>query len=553
MSNEIRIVVTGENKASPAIKSVGTDSDKAARSVKDLAEKTDQLDESGGHATSSLGALGSGFELIGKTNVQDKLNQVALATDFMSGIGEGATLVMDKFGGTLSKLKNPAEALKGGLGKLKEGFSDAGSTAGKFTTGALAAGAAVAALVVVNGTLNAVLHDKVNISMHDTVAGLQEIASTGKISSDSLAGISGSTKTLKDDLDTLNSGPMQSLENFSHKGFFASDKVFGNDIDNSRKRIKGLDDALTQMVSNGNLEQAQSAFAQIAAEAKKQGVSVDDLAKGFPGYTEAVKNAADGDQTLTGSADDATSALEDQADAVTRVSNSLKASTDPLFAVYDAQDQLTGATDDYNKALKEHGKNSKEAQKANIALDKATINMVSTLGAASSSTGHLTQEQKGLLASAGTSKTRIKQLDDALYAAWKQANKLDGFNVDVTIAQHFKMFGKPYSQAGIDSGNIGGLASGGVKGAASGMSGTGATWVGENGPEILDLPAGSTVRSHGDSMRTMQQGDAGPTTVILKFDPSGAPGLIGELFKSMRLEIAAQGGNVQQVLGVVGK
>jgi hypothetical protein len=62
---------------------------------------------------------------------------------------------------------------------------------------------------------------------------------------------------------------------------------------------------------------------------------------------------------------------------------------------------------------------------------------------------------------------------------------------------------------------LGGNAVGGIKGAASGGNQTGLTWVGEEGPELLDLPVGSRVRTAGDSRRAASQsGGDGGTLVV---------------------------------------
>jgi hypothetical protein len=96
-------------------------------------------------------------------------------------------------------------------------------------------------------------------------------------------------------------------------------------------------------------------------------------------------------------------------------------------------------------------------------------------------------------------------------------------------------------------------ASGGVVGqAATGGARGGLTWVGERGPELVALPPGSAVSSHGDSMRAAT-GGGGQVDVVLHAAPGASRDLVQTLLSLLRYEIRAQGGNVQQVLGVAGR
>lgn len=67
----------------------------ARRSLDSVSESTDNLDTKASGATSALGALSSGFELVGLQGFADGLNSAAMATDFFSGLGEGLTLILE--------------------------------------------------------------------------------------------------------------------------------------------------------------------------------------------------------------------------------------------------------------------------------------------------------------------------------------------------------------------------------------------------------------------------------------------------------------------------
>jgi len=95
-----------------------------------------------------------------------------------------------------------------------------------------------------------------------------------------------------------------------------------------------------------------------------------------------------------------------------------------------------------------------------------------------------------------------------------------------------------------------GFATGGVVGAAAGGGPRGGlTWVGEQGPELVRLPVGSTVTPAGQS-RAMAAaaagGSGGPSTVQLEWTGGNA----GDSFMDwLRNNIRVKGGNVQTVLG----
>lgn len=68
---------------------------KADASMSKLGGAADNLDDKAGKATGALGALSSGFELVGAEKYAGALQGAALATDFMSGAGQALNLIMD--------------------------------------------------------------------------------------------------------------------------------------------------------------------------------------------------------------------------------------------------------------------------------------------------------------------------------------------------------------------------------------------------------------------------------------------------------------------------
>lgn len=109
-------------------------------------------------------------------------------------------------------------------------------------------------------------------------------------------------------------------------------------------------------------------------------------------------------------------------------------------------------------------------------------------------------------------------------------NAIHGKTVQMTIAYNYKTFGKP--------GTGGGLAHGGIKGAASGAMSSDLTWVGENGPELLDLPPGTRVNSNPDSTRMAAQAAGGGGQTVLAFQRSG-DAVLDDLFQFLLTKMQA--------------
>lgn len=67
----------------------------ADRKMRLTAEGADALDSKSAQATGSLGALSSGFELVGLDKYAMGLQSAAMATDFFAGVGEGLNLILE--------------------------------------------------------------------------------------------------------------------------------------------------------------------------------------------------------------------------------------------------------------------------------------------------------------------------------------------------------------------------------------------------------------------------------------------------------------------------
>lgn len=113
VTSETSDAVAGFDAVSASAKSMGDGVEDAARKSDNAVSKLDGAADSAGNldskaaaATGALGALSSGFELVGAEQYAGALQGAALATDFFSGIGQAATLVLESE--RLAQVKNTA-------------------------------------------------------------------------------------------------------------------------------------------------------------------------------------------------------------------------------------------------------------------------------------------------------------------------------------------------------------------------------------------------------------------------------------------------------------
>ena len=81
--------------ASTGVAKMGREAQDSARKLSITADSADELGGKAGKATGALGALSSGFDLVGAGKYAGALQGAALATDFMSGVGDSLNLVME--------------------------------------------------------------------------------------------------------------------------------------------------------------------------------------------------------------------------------------------------------------------------------------------------------------------------------------------------------------------------------------------------------------------------------------------------------------------------
>lgn len=93
--NGLGDVGTAATGAGNDMADMGREAQESARKLGVTADSADELGGKAGKATGALGALSSGFELVGAEKYAGALQGAALATDFMSGVGDSLNLVME--------------------------------------------------------------------------------------------------------------------------------------------------------------------------------------------------------------------------------------------------------------------------------------------------------------------------------------------------------------------------------------------------------------------------------------------------------------------------
>lgn len=408
-------------------------------------------------------------------------------------------------------------AAKEALSTLSTGALSAETRMGSL---ARTAGKVGIALVAVQ-TASAALGHSDATGINTTTEALKKLADSGDKSS-------AATKHLDYDLGTLGSGGLAKTGN-AIAGFAENISGLGSVMDESlthaKERIESIDAALAAEVQNGHASDAATQFNALAEAAKKQGISLGDLKAGLPQYEDAIAGAGKATSGMASDTQDAANAAEE-----------LNSQVDKLFGIIMGVDE---ATLDYHKKLtdltqsiRDNGRSLDETNpkgQENYDNILSTIQAIQDLRDANIANGMSMTDANAQYDSQIESLRRTltqmglnKQTIDTLINKYKQipssvntsvnvndnasgtlraiSTKLDNINgrtisttvvVDTVTGQQSvqRRSGNRYN------------AHGGVQGAASGRVSGALTWVGEQGPELVNLPVGSTVYPSGQSKR----------------------------------------------------
>lgn len=122
------------------------------------------------------------------------------------------------------------------------------------------------------------------------------------------------------------------------------------------EKIRNVDQALAQMATSGNADQAKAAFEQIAKHAKDAGVPMDRLKTVFPEYTKAAASSV----ARTASAAKAQAELAEQADAAAKAMEEAREEVEwfnkAAADAEEAQSAFEASLDEATQKLKENGR-----------------------------------------------------------------------------------------------------------------------------------------------------------------------------------------------------
>lgn len=189
----------------------------------------------------------------------------------------------------------------------------------------------------------------------------------------------------------LEPGFLDSADNSIRSVFEAFGGENSSDVKVASDRLKDVDATLAQLVSSGNGSQAANIMGQIENEARKQGITVDELKAKFPQYAEALAGitnasgpAAGATKDLAGAQQDAAKSAQDAAAANDALLKSLTDYSNLVLGARDSARQYEAAVDAANKALKDNGVT------LDITTEKGRANQAALDGIASSTLGMVT-------------------------------------------------------------------------------------------------------------------------------------------------------------------
>jgi len=137
-------------------------------------------------------------------------------------------------------------------------------------------------------------------------------------------------------------------------------------------------------------------------------------------YNHYLAGAAEATAKLASEHTNAENAANGQRDALVGLSNELRAETDPVFGLLNAQQKLANAQSAAAKATKEHGAKSAEARAALRDLTNAAIDLQGRVGGLSGTfNGQMTPALRNTLRAAGATDDQIEQIS----AEFRRAKK----------------------------------------------------------------------------------------------------------------------------------
>lgn len=224
----------------------------------------------------------------------------------------------------------------------------------------------------------------------------------------------------------------QVYNNLATEGAIDIAKEYGLDLNEVVAAVLGGKDAANdytrQLVLQAEAEGKSSAgLSNLVTKLSAAGAAVDAAKTGWRDKAGVMSAAGGVIDATTGKVKAQTSAIKELGDV-------LRAQSDPAFALIKAQKDQAKAQADYNKAVKEHGRNSREAKDASLALAESAVKLAGAVsGAADVFTGKLTPEMRAALEAAHLTDQQIRDIEESFKAAAAAGDKFAGdYNANVT-------------------------------------------------------------------------------------------------------------------------
>lgn len=438
----------------------------------------------------------------------------ALAEGFngLSGPMQATIVIVGALGTAAVLLAPKIRAAKTELQNLGNGALSAETKLGGMARGAAKVAGALGAMATASALMSSDAGAK---GVDTTRKALEELRKSGKDST-------GALEHIDFDLKNINQsgrGAGAAIETFT--GFIAEGLGRGwEKIDAVNQRMQALDGSLAGMVQSGNAKEAAADFEMLRRKAEEQGTSVEKLKEFFPQYQNALDAAASGNAKTADSAQKLTQSVNEQREAVDKAA-------DALLGQRDSMRGLEASYDDATEALKKNGKTldigSEKGRANQAALDdiasaakkaaKATLDQGGSQAQANAIMSTARARFVATATAMGMSAAQARTLANRLFAIPKNTTAKVNVNTGTANAALDRLRAKLFSIQGltadINAGSLGhgkGVykASGGIVGqAATGGVRSGVTMVGEHGPELVKLAAGSQVHSNPDTMRIL--------------------------------------------------
>lgn len=189
-------------------------------------------------------------------------------------------------------------------------------------------GRAVAGLAIAGTAIGLMQDDLGSIGSEQLIRDLEGTASSVDAINAAIAKADGGTSDIQDLGSALKTAFDPNVIDKAGSGIDGFFSIFGaektGEVAMASSRLKELDSTMAQMVSSGNPEGARAMMASIEAEAKKQGISVDDLKAKFPLLAEAYAAAENSGDGLNEGMSETEQAAEDAKMAIDDLKNALE-------------------------------------------------------------------------------------------------------------------------------------------------------------------------------------------------------------------------------------